>query len=75
MEDEELEIIYDEAKRQRVIFFRKRTGTFYYEEEYFSDELDEMCWIPKSRRIVGIYDSQSKAQTEAKANIEWLKNF
>lgn len=75
MEDEALEIIYDKTEKKRVIIFSKKTGTFYYEEEYFSEQLEEVCWIPKGRRVIGIYDSQMKALTEARANIKWFRSL
>lgn len=73
MEDEKVKEIYDETKKRRVIILRRETNTFYYEEEYFSEYPLEMCWIPKGRQLTGFYDSQEKAESEAYANIEWLK--
>lgn len=72
---EELKEIYDSNRKQRVIILHSDIGTFGYEEEYFSDDIHEMCWLPKGRRVVGIYDTAEKAEIEARANIDWLKNL
>jgi hypothetical protein len=73
MEIEE-KIIYNNSQKRRVIILRRESGTFYYEEEYFSDEPLEMCWIPTGRRVIGFYDTKETAETEARGNIDWLKN-
>ncbi|NJM52174.1 MAG: hypothetical protein HC846_01550 [Blastocatellia bacterium] len=72
MEIEE-KVIYDESQKRRVIIYRRESGTFYYEEEYFSDDPFEMCWIPTGRRVIGFYDTKERAESEARANIYWLK--
>jgi hypothetical protein len=73
MEIEE-KIIYDESHKRRVKILRRESGTFYYEQEYFSDEPLEMCWIPTGRRVTGFYDTKETAEIEARGNIDWLKN-
>ncbi len=75
VEAEELKEIYDTERKRRVIILRWNTGTFGYEEEYFSEDIHEMCWIPKGRRIAGFYDTAERAEIEARANIDWLKNL
>jgi hypothetical protein len=67
-----LKEIYDAERKQRVVIYRNDTGTFGYFEEYFSEDPFEMCWIPKDRGVVGFYDSSKTAETEARANIDWL---
>ena len=69
----EVKAIYNENKNQRVIILQRDTGTFAYEEEYFSNEPLEMCWIPTGRRVIGFYDTKERAESEARANIYWLK--
>ncbi len=75
MEDEALEIIYDQTKKKRVTIFRKKTGTFYYEEEYFREDSEEMWLDTENKANSWNYDSRAKDQTEAQANTQWLKNI
>jgi hypothetical protein len=72
---EELKEIYDSEKKRRVIIYRNNMGTFGYKQEYFSEDPFEMCWIPTGRDMVGFYDSQERAEIEARSNIDWLKDL
>lgn len=75
MDSEELKVIYAPERKRRVIILRRDNDTFGYEEEYFSEDPHEMCWIPKGRRVVGYYDTAERAETEARGNIDWLKTL
>ena len=73
MTDERVKEIYDGINKQRVVIYRRESGSYFYEEEHFSEHPTEMCWVPYSQLPIGIYDSQEKAEIEARANIDWLK--
>lgn len=72
---EELKEIYDIERKRRVIIYSNDMGTFGYEQEYFSEHPFEMCWISTGRDMVGFYDSQERAEVEARSNIDWLKDL
>ena len=72
MNNEAVQEIYDQDKERRIVIFQRDDGTFFYEEEYFSRDEYEMCWIPKRQQRIGFYDSQETALREAIANTDWL---
>jgi hypothetical protein len=65
-------VLKDAEGKRRVRIFRRHTGTYYFEDEYFSEHPMERCWIPIRGGTVGFYDSEQTALREAKANIDWL---
>lgn len=67
-----LKTIYSIDHTKRVNFIQKDNGHFYFEEEHFSDEPLEMCWLPVTRQL-SICDSIDTAMNEAKGNISWLE--
>jgi hypothetical protein len=74
MPDERVKEIHDDTGKRRVAIFRRESGSFYYQLEHFSEHPLEMCWIPSRQLSVGIYESAEKAENEARANVEWLKD-
>ncbi len=66
-----LKTIFSLDNRKRVNFIQNKNGHFYFEEEHFSDEPLEMCWLPITRQL-SICDSIDTAIREAKGNIHWL---
>ncbi len=65
-------LLHDEEAKRRLRIFVRDAGTFYCQEEYFSEHSLEQCWIPIGTRTVGIYDSEETALREARACIDWL---
>ncbi len=65
-------VLQDAEGKLRVRILRRKTGTYYLEEEYFSEHPLERGWIQIRRGAVGFYDSEQTAIREAKANIDWL---
>jgi hypothetical protein len=72
LENKDVKVIHDEMQTRRVIIYRRETGAFYYEQEYFSEPPAEMCRIPPGRSAAGFYDRREKAESDARTNIEWL---
>ena len=70
--DQCVRIVQDVGGKQRVRIFLRANGTFYFQEEYFSEHPSEQCWIPVSSQSVGFYDREATALREAKASIDWL---
>ena len=66
-------VLQDAEGKRRVRIFRRHTGTYYFEDEYFGEHPMERCWIPIRGGAVGFYDSEQTALREAKANIDWLR--
>jgi hypothetical protein len=69
--DEVLETIYGPDGTRRVHIVRRKNGTFGHEEEYFSTDEYEMCWIPLSRHL-SVFDSAETALREARSRMGWL---
>lgn len=74
MPDERVSEICDDTGKRRVAILRRESGSFYYRIEHFSEHPLEMCWIPHRQLPVGIYESEEKAEKEARANVDWLKD-
>jgi hypothetical protein len=68
--DEVLETLYNPDRTRRVYIFRRSNGTFGFEEEYFSNDEYEMCWIPRSG--LSVFDSAETALREARDRLNWL---
>jgi len=56
--------------KDRVLILRREDGRYSYEEQHFSEDEYEMCWITRGGR--GLYDSQATALLEAQGNVTWL---
>jgi hypothetical protein len=67
-----VQTIYDDAKKQRVIIFQREDGSFGFEEQRFSGEPLEMCWIPFGRYLACHGDTAERALVEARARVAWL---
>ena len=65
-------VLQDSEGKRRVRIFRCNTGTYYFEDEYFSEHPLERCWIPIRGGAVGFYDSEQTALRKVKANVDWL---
>jgi hypothetical protein len=67
-----VQTIYDDAKKRRVIILQREDGSFGFEEQRFSDEPLEMCWIPFGRYSVCHCDTAERALVEARGRVTWL---
>jgi hypothetical protein len=67
-----VQTIYDEAKKRRVIILQRPDGSFQFEEQRFSDEPLEMCWIPFGIYAVCHSDTAERALSEARGRVAWL---
>jgi hypothetical protein len=72
MADQRLQEIYSRDGKRRVVIYRRDTGTFFYDQEHFSEHPLELCWIPLRQVPIGVYESQLRAEEEARANVDWL---
>lgn len=70
MHNEVVKEIYNCDRMRRVLIFRRDLSSFYYQIEHYSQHPFEMCWIPTRQLYIGIYDSEEKAENEARANID-----
>jgi hypothetical protein len=66
--------VVNHDKTRRVNFYLKNDGTFTYEQEMFSNEPEEMVWIPTGPSVARIFDTLETARREASGNISWLNN-
>ena len=72
MVDELIKEIYSKDRDRRVEIIRRDTGTYFYQQCYFSGDPFEMCWIPLRQRSIGLFESAERAESEARSNIDWL---
>jgi hypothetical protein len=61
-----------EDGKRRVEIYRRDDGHFAFEESYYSDDPEEQCWLPVSRQMVTLCDSEATAVREARGRISWL---
>jgi len=64
-------LMHPDGKR-RVLIVDRGGGRFGYEEERFSDEPDELCWLPQRQFPLCVCDSPETAEREARAAVGWL---
>jgi hypothetical protein len=69
-----VQTIYDDAKKRRVVIFMRDDGSFGFEEQWFSDDPQEMAWCPFGRppRPNCHCDTEERAVFEARGRIDWL---
>jgi hypothetical protein len=70
----EVQVIYDDSQKRRVVIFENAQGSFGFEEQRFSEEPLEMAWIPFGNppRPNCHCDSADRALFEARGRIAWL---
>ncbi len=73
MNDKIVKTIYSIDKKNKIDFIQKSNGTFYFEEEHFSEDPLEMYWITVYAQFQTICDSLDTAIREAKGRISWLE--
>jgi hypothetical protein len=69
--EEVVQTLYSPDRKRRVHIVRRGNGTFSHEEEYFSTDEFEMCWIPLSGHL-SVFDSVDTALREARGRLNWL---
>jgi hypothetical protein len=71
-----IRICYDSSGKKRVLIIRRDDGFYTFQEEHFSDDPFEMCWIVKtSNRSLSICETMETALTEAMGRIHWLSEI
>ena len=66
-------LLHPDGKR-RVLIVNRGAGRFGYEEQRFSEDEYERCWVPVRQHHLAICDSPETAEREARACIEWLRD-
>jgi hypothetical protein len=73
MSEEPNHTFYDRDRKRRVIVSPLGDGCYTFEEEAFSDDPFEMCWIPLTGgRSYPICESYDIALREARGRVAWL---
>jgi hypothetical protein len=67
-----LRVLVHPGGKQRVLILDRGGGSFGYREERFSEEPDELCWLPQRQLPVCVCDSPETAEWEARSAIDWL---
>jgi hypothetical protein len=63
----------DSTGKRRVTISGSIAAGFTFVEEHFSDDTNELCWIPQTRgRSIPVCDSFETALREAIGRIPWL---
>jgi len=65
-------ILSEDSGLRRVLIVRRENDTFGFEEEHWSDEPLEQCWIQRGHYSISICDSEEAAIREAHNRISWL---
>lgn len=64
----------DPKGERRVYLIARSDGLFSFWGEYFSNDPEEMCWLPENVRG-GKYDSEETAVKEIHAAYPWSRNL
>jgi hypothetical protein len=67
------ELVARDGKR-KVQVFRRADGTFGFESLRFSEDPQEMSWVPQGRLSLCIAVSAEVAEREARARVDWLRD-
>jgi hypothetical protein len=67
-----VETLYDRTGKRRVRIVALESGSFTFEEEYFSDEPRERCWLSAARHL-SLCDSIETARREARGRVAWFR--
>lgn len=59
---------------RRVLIVQRPNGLYGFEEEYFSDEPREQCWLRGGQYPFSLCDTPQTAEREARGRIDWLKD-
>ena len=62
----------DQSGKRRVLIVQRDNGAYGFEEEHWSDEPLEHCWIRQGQYPFSICDSEETALREAVGRIGWL---
>lgn len=68
-----IDTLQHESGKLRVIIFQRSDGSFGFEDQRYSDDPLEQCWIPRGRYSVSYCDSAERAVSEARGRVDWLK--
>jgi hypothetical protein len=68
-------ILYDSTGKRRVRIVHRGSGRYGYDEERFSDEPLEMCWVPIPQMPLVVCDSPEAAERDARGQIPWLRDL
>jgi hypothetical protein len=72
MADMTLRTITSIDGKRRVRIVKRENGHFSFDEEYFSDEPNEKCWLPYGYSRGSYSDSEDIAIREACSRVDWL---
>ena len=72
MSEQVLHTLVDASEKRRVLIVRRDNGAYGFEEEHWSDEPLELCWIRHGQYPFSICDSEETALREAHGRIAWL---
>jgi hypothetical protein len=68
-----LKEIFSSDFKRKAIIFQREDNSFSFEEQKFSEEPLELCWIPIGKYSISYFDNAVKAEQEAKSRIKWLE--
>jgi hypothetical protein len=65
--------IYEDTGKRRALVFQRDDGTFGFDEEHFSDDSWEQCWVPSGLHSECRCDSLEIAIREMTDRVDWLR--
>jgi hypothetical protein len=68
-----IQTIYDEAQKRRLIVFQRDDSTFGFREERFSAEPMELAWIALNLDSTCRCDTVERVLAEARGRVPWLR--
>jgi len=69
-----VESVYDASRTRRVTIFRREDHSFGFIEEFYCDEPEYHCWLPRSFPA-SRFDSLDVARRETSGRVPWLSEL
>jgi hypothetical protein len=66
------EIISRDGKSKVQIFLRE-DGSYGFDAFRFTEEPNEMCWVPHGRHSECVVPDEESAEVEARGRVDWLR--
>jgi hypothetical protein len=68
----EVDAIYSADGFRKVVIFERDDGSFGFESWHFSDDPEELTWIPDGPVGESFCETQETAEREARGRVWWL---
>ena len=72
LDETTIKTFFSRDKLHRVLIVQRPNGHYGFEEEYFSQEPLEQCWVRTGQYPLAICDTPELAEREARGRVDWM---